>query len=464
MSNRKAAVLDMTKGNAVRMILTFAIPLFIGNIFQQVYSMVDTMVAGYCLGDQAIAAIGATSSLYGLIIDLAWGLNSGFALVVTQAFGAHDQKKIRKSIGHMMALDGIITAVLTVLALIFLPSLMRLMNTPGSIFGQAYSYMAVIFAGMLATICYNMFAGILRAFGNSKTPLYFLIFSSLLNIGLDLLFVAVFRMGVGGAALATVVAEAVSGILTGIYVYRNYREMMPRKEDFRLETETSKEMLSTGGAMVFMYSVVSLGSVVFQGATNILGESIIAAHTAARRIINILMQPMATIMDASGTFVAQNWGARQKQRIRDTLKKVMGMEIAWGLFSCLIVYLFGRTMIRFTTGTQSAEILDNAVMSLRIHFPFFPVLGVLLAMRVSMQSMGQKAAPVISSVIELVMKLIASVWLIPSFGFLGTCVTEPVTWVVMTLFLMTVYCIKTKKMLTEEKEKTISLTTEPVAA
>ena len=327
MPNRKAAVLDMTKGNAVRMILTFSIPLFIGNIFQQVYSMVDTMVAGYCLGDQAIAAIGATSSLYGLIIDLAWGLNSGFALVVTQAFGAHDQGKIRKSIGHMMVLDGIITAVLTVFALAFLPSLMQLMNTPESIFDQAYSYMAVIFAGMLATICYNMFAGILRAFGNSKTPLYFLIFSSLLNIGLDLLFVAVFHMGVGGAALATVVAEAVSGILTGIYVYRNYREMMPRKEDFRLETDTAKEMLSTGGAMAFMYSVISLGSVVFQGATNILGESIIAAHTADRRIINILMQPMATIMDASGTFVAQNWGARQKQRIRDTLKKVMGMEL-----------------------------------------------------------------------------------------------------------------------------------------
>ena len=161
----------MTRGNAVRLILTFAIPLFIGNIFQQVYSMVDTMVAGYCLGDQAIAAIGATSSLYGLIIDLAWGLNSGFALIVTQAFGAHEQGKIRKSIGHMMVLDGIIAAALTTLALIFLPSLMRLMNTPESIFDRAYSYMVVIFGGLSATMCFNMFAGILRAFGNSKTPL-----------------------------------------------------------------------------------------------------------------------------------------------------------------------------------------------------------------------------------------------------------------------------------------------------
>ena len=447
MTNRKAAVLDMTKGNAVRMILTFAIPLFIGNIFQQVYSMVDTMVAGYCLGDQAIAAIGAASSLYGLVIDLAWGLNSGFALIVTQAFGAHEQGKIRKSIGHMMMLDGIIATVLTILALIFLPLLMRLMNTPESIFDQAYSYMMVIFAGMTATICYNMFAGILRAFGNSRTPLYFLIFSSLLNIALDLLFVAVFRMGVGGAALATVMAQAVSGVLIGVYVYHNYRDMIPAKEDFRLEKSLTKEMIATGGAMGFMYSIVDLGSVLFQGAANALGEMYIAAHTAARRIINILMQPMSGMMNASGTFVGQNWGAKQKQRIRDTLKKIIGMEISWGLFSCLIVYLFGRSIIQFVTGTHSEEIMDNAVMSLRIHFPFFPVLGVLLAMRVSMQSMGQKTAPVISSVIELLMKMIAVLWMIPSFGFVGVCVTEPFTWAIMTAFLIIVYMVKIRKML-----------------
>ena len=447
MSNKRAAVLDMTQGSAVKMILTFAIPLFIGNIFQQVYSMVDTMVAGYCLGDQAIAAIGATSSLYGLVIDLAWGLNSGFSLVVTQAFGAHDQGKLRKAIGGMIVLDGVITAVLTVLALLFLSPLMRLMNPPDSIFDQAYSYMAVIFAGMLATICYNMFAGILRAFGNSKTPLYFLIFSSLLNIALDLLFVAVFRMGVGGAALATIVSQAVSGILTGVYVYRTYREMMPKQEDFRLEKKLTKELLSTGSAMAFMYSVISLGSVMFQGATNTLGEGIIAAHTAARRIINILMQPLSTIMDASGTFVAQNWGAQKKRRIKETLRKVMAVEVAWGLFACLIVYLFGWTIIQFTTGTQNADILDNAVLSLRIHFPFFPVLGVLLAMRVSMQSMGQKIAPVISSVIELCMKALSALWLIPAFGFVGVCVTEPVTWVIMTGFLLVVYFVKTRRML-----------------
>ena len=448
---RSGKVLDMTKGNPVRMILAFAVPLLIGNIFQQVYSMVDTMVAGYCLGDLAIAAIGATSALYSLIISLSVGLNSGFAVVVTQSFGAHDEGKLRKAIGGMMTLDAVITVLLTVLSLVFLPDLMRLMNTPESIFDQAYSYMAVICAGMTATIGYNMFAGILRSFGNSRTPLYFLIFTCVLNIALDLLFVAVFGMGVGGAALATVAAQAVSGILTGAYAYRHYRDMMPGKGDFRPDRQLLRELLTTGSAMAFMYSVVDLGTVAFQGANNALGEAVIASHTAARRIITIFMQPMSTLMNASGTFVAQNWGARQKKRIRETLKKVMGMEAAWGLFSCLVVYLAGRVIIHFTTGTVSEEILGNAVMSLRIHFPFFAVLGVLLAMRVSMQAMGQKAAPVLSSVIELVMKVTACIWLIPKYGFVGTCITEPVTWVLMTAFLMGVYLVKTRKLLEEEE-------------
>ena len=450
MEKTREKITDMTRGSAVKLILTFAIPLFIGGVFQQVYSIVDTMVAGYCLGDQAIAAIGATSSLYGLVIDFAWGLNSGFAVIVTQAFGSHDIGKLRRSIGGMIVLDMGITALLTVLALAVLAPLMRLMNTPESIFGEAYRYMAVIFAGMLATIGYNMFAGILRAFGNSKTPLYFLIFSSLLNVALDLLFVAVFRWGVGGTALATVVSEGLSAVLTGLYVWRHYRAYLPRLADFKLDWPLAKELLSMGSAMGFMYSVVSLGSVVFQGAANALGETIIAAHTASRRIINILMSPMSTITDAAVTFVAQNWGARKKRRIREAMRKVLAMEMGWGLFACALVYLAGEWIIRLTTGTQSPQILDNAVLSMRIHFPFFPVLGVLLCLRECMESMGQKIAPVVASIIELGMKALSAVWLIPHFGYLGVCITEPVTWAIMTAFLLVVYGLRTKKMLEEK--------------
>ena len=440
-------ILDMTKGNAIRKILIFAVPLLIGNIFQQVYSVVDTMVAGYTLGDSAIAAIGATSSLYALIIDLAWGLNSGFSLVITQSFGAHDHGRIKKAIAGSMILNTALTLLLTVLALAFLHPLMRFMNTPSTIEDQAYRYMIIICAGMLATIVYNMFAGILRSFGNSRTPLYFLIFSCLLNIGLDILFVAGMSMGVGGAALATVIAQAVSGLLTGIYVYRNYGDMMPEKKDFWLDKEMTKELLSTGSAMAFMYSIVNLGSAVFQGAINTLDESVITAWAAGGKIVGILMQPLGTIMDASSTFVGQNWGARQYQRIKDTVRKVMGLEILWGLISTVSVYLFGSQMIRLLTGTQSQDIVSMAVTAMRYQIFFFPVLGVLLVLRTTMQAMGQKVAPVVSSGLELLMKFIAAVVMIPAYGFMGACINIPVTWIVMTLFLLAVYWIKTKRIL-----------------
>ena len=446
---REARVLDMTQGNPVRLILAFAIPLFIGNIFQQVYSMVDTMVAGYCLGDTAIAAIGATGSLYNLIVSLAWGLNSGFALVITQSFGAHDVRRLKKAIAGTLLLDTGIAAMLTVLAVAFLKPLMRVMNTPEAIMDQAYSYMIVICGGVLATIVYNMFAGIMRSFGNSRTPLYVLIFCSIVNIGLDLLFVAVFRMGVGGAALATVIAQALSGAICGVYVWRNYGEYLPGKGDYRVEPAMLRELLSTGSAMAFMYSIVNLGTAVFQGAINRLGEAVIAAYTAGERIINMLMQPTGTIMDASATFVGQNWGAKAYDRIRDGLKRAMAMEVLWGAAACAIVYVAGGTIIRFTTGTQNMEIVALAVRHMRVVMPFFPVLGILLVLRTAMQAMGQKLAPVLSSGLELAMKIIGAAWMIPAMGFGGIGVNIAITWSVMTAYLGLVYLMKTRERMRE---------------
>ena len=217
-------VMDMTEGQPVRLILAFAVPLFIGNVFQQVYSMVDTMVAGYNLGDNAIAAIGATSALYGLLVNFASGMNSGYAIVVTQRFGAHDERKLKEAIAGMMKLDLAVTAVLTALSLVFLKPLIGFLNVPDGIFADAYSYIAIICAGMVSTICYNMFAGILRAVGNSRTSLYFLMISSLLNMGMDVFFIVVLGIGIAGAALATVLAQTVSAVLCGIYVFRQDRK------------------------------------------------------------------------------------------------------------------------------------------------------------------------------------------------------------------------------------------------
>ena len=452
LEKKKERLLDMTEGNPVRLILAFAIPLFIGNIFQQVYSVVDTMVAGWVLGDSAIAAIGATGSLYGLIINLAWGLNSGFSVVITQSFGAKDRSRLRAAVAGAFVLDLALGAILTAFSLIFLRPLMGWMNTPGSIFDEAHAYMSVICAGMLATVVYNMFAGIMRSFGNSRTPLYVLIFSSLLNIVLDLAFVAGFGMGVGGAALATVISQAVSGLISGIYVFRQYRHLLPRREDFRLKPALLGELLSTGSAMAFMYSIVNLGTAVYQSAVNRLGETVIAAHTAGDRVTGILMGPCGTIMDASATFVGQNWGAKKIRRIRETLRKTMLMEILWGLIAAGIVFLFGRGIVHLMTGTDSAEMLRLAELTMLWSVPFFPVLGVLLVLRTAMQAMGQKIEPVVSSALELILKLAAALWMIPTFGYMGVCVNVPITWGIMTIYLGAVYLTKTIRRMREEEE------------
>ena len=430
---------DMTQGDPIRLILMFAVPLFIGNIFQQVYSVVDTMIAGYRLGDAAIAAIGATSSLYNLLIDFSWGMNSGYGIVIARAFGSGDREELRRAIATSMVLNVAVTVVMTVAAMLGIQPLMRLMHVPDSVFQEAYKYIVVILAGMLATILYNMFAGILRAVGNSRTPLYFLIFSSILNVALDALFVIVFNWGVAGAAAATVLAEGLSAALVGAHLWRNYRDLLPQKQHFRLQRARVKEMATTGGAMALMICVVDLGSVIYQRAINQLGAVYIVAHTASRKLIDMLMMPLSSIASANSTFISQNWGAKRFDRVSKTIKQVMGLEVAWGLFCAIIIYLGGNAAVRLLTSTTDSALIDNAVLSLRLHFSCYPALGVLLAMRTSMQAMGQKLTPMISSGLELGIKLIAGLWLIPSYGYICVCLAEPTSWILCMAFLLIVF-------------------------
>lgn len=442
---QNARVRDMTAGDPIRLILAFAVPLFLGNIFQQVYTMIDTMVVGYFIGDDAISAIGASSSLYNLLMNLAISMNSGYAIITTQAFGARDGQRLRHAVAGTLVLNGAATVLLTVLAVVFLRPLLRFMNTPESIFEQAYLYIFILCAGLFSTIGYNMFAGILRAVGNSRTPLYFLIVSSVLNVVLDLVFVAVIPLGVAGAALATVIAQTVSAVLCGATVLRGYQAMLPQRGDFAQSRRMWGSLLSSGLAMALMLSVVNLGTLIFQRANNVLGETIIAAHAAAHRIINIVMQPLGTIASANSTFVSQNWGAGKYDRIRAALRRVMGLEILWGVIACALIYAVGGFLIQLITGTENAEIIGNGVMAMRISLPFFPILGVLLCLRTAMQAMGYKAAPVVSSCLELLLKWLSAALLIPAYGYLGTCVTEPLSWVVMTAFLVTAYLIQRRK-------------------
>lgn len=433
---------DMTKGNAIKLILYFAIPLFVGNIFQQVYTIVDTMIAGYNLGDGAIAAIGATSSLYSLLIDFSVGLNSGYGIIVSRNFGAKDHENLKRSIAAMFILNVVTTIVLTIAGLVLLRPMMHMLNVPASIFEDAYLYIVIILGGMTATIAYNMFAGILRAGGNSKTPLIFLIISCGINLFMDIVFIIGFGWGVSGAALATVIAETISAIMAGIYIKKNYNDILPLKEHFHFSSQLVCEMLSTGFAMGIMLCVVDIGSVVYQRAINYLGETLIIAHTAARRIIGIFMMPLGSIATANSTFVSQNCGAGKLNRVNNTLIKVMKMEVIWGIFSCVLVFLFGNQFVVFLTGSRDSAVINNAVLSMRVHFLCYPALGILLALRTTLQAMGEKIIPVISSGFELIIKIIAGIWLIPMFGYTCVCLTEPVIWTICMVFLIAVFMIQ----------------------
>ena len=430
---------DMTVGDPVRLVLAFAFPLLIGDVFQQVYSMVDTMVVGYAIGDSAISAIGTTASLYALLISFASSMNTGFAIVITQAFGARDDIGMRISIAGAMVLNLTVTVVLTLLSALFLRPLLVLMNAPAEIFAEAYRYILIICLGIAATSAYNLFAGLLRTVGNSRTPLYCLLLSSLVNVALDILLVAVIPMGVAGAAIATVAAQAVAAALCAIAFVRYQRECLPGPAQFRACRTVLRKLLSAGSAMALMLCVVNLGSVLFQSANNHLGQAFITAHTAARKLILVFMQPLGTFATAMSTFVAQNWGAGQYVRIRGTLRKVLTIEAVWGVAAFGIVLLCGDWLVRITTGSSDTEMVKNAVFSLRVHLCMFVPLGLLLCLRTAMQSMGYKRAPVLSSCVELAMKAVSALWLIPTWGFVGTSITEPVTWVLMLAFLGTCY-------------------------
>lgn len=450
MNSKTSDAAKMTEGSPLKHILLFAVPLFVGNIFQQIYGAVDTAVAGYNLGDDAIAAIGATSALYSLIIDLATGLNSGYSIVISQCFGGGDEEKLKRAIATSVILNILSAAVMTGVSLIFLKPLMRLMNTPAEIFKEAYSYMAVICGGMVFTVIYNMFAGIMRALGNSRIPLYCLIVSCTVNICLDILFIGVLKTGVAGAAYATIAAQAVSALVCGIFIFAKFGRVLPRKKHFGFEGGIYRDLITAGVSMGLMYCVVDAGSVIFQRANNGLGGTFISAHTSARRLINIFMQPLGTLATASSTFIGQNYGAGLYGRIKTAIKQVVLMELIWSLFSLSLVWICGGALVKLTTGTGNGEILSYAVLSLRWHLSFFPALGILLCLRTAMQAMGRKTAPVLSSAIELVLKIASAVWLIPVYGFLGTCITEPAVWTVMLTFLSAAYFAGRKKLFAAE--------------
>lgn len=427
---------DLLKGNILKSLLVFAIPLFISNLFQQLYNTADTMIVGHFLGDTSLAAIGACGAVYELLVGFALGIGNGMSMVVARSFGAKDEKLLKRAVAGALVIGAGVTVIVMIISRICLYPLLELLHTPQEIIEESYSYIFVVVMCVGVMFAYNLLAGLLRAIGNSVMPLVFLVISSIVNIGLDILFIVQFSMGIRGAAVATVIAQGFSALLCLMYILWKAKILIPRKEHFRIEGRLYKELAGQGVSMGLMVALVSAGTVILQFAINEFGYLIIAANTAARKLYSFCTMPLMTMTLAVSTFVSQNRGANQRERIIKAVRYSNWMSVIWSAIITTILIFTAPALVRFLSGSSEAVVIENGARYLRINAPFFSVLGILLTMRNSLQGMGEKIVPLISSVIELIGKIVFVVILIPYLGYFGVIICEPVIWCLMCVQLV----------------------------
>lgn len=453
---------DLTQGNVAKLLLFFAFPTLLSNVFQQFYNLADTAIAGHILGDNALVAIGASSTVNSLVLSFAWGLNGGFGIIIAQCFGAKDFKKLKKSVAISLSINVLFSLIVCIFSIFMSRPMLHALNTPAARLNEANSYISVILVFIIVPMLYNLEAVILRSLGDSKTPLYFLIFSSVLNIILDYVLIKFTQMGVKGAAVATVLAQLLSVILCFVVILKNFKIIRLKKNDFHFSASLFKNMMSAGMAMAVMNSIFSIGSIIMQGSINALGEDIIAAHLGSRKVAEMFMQPLVTIGTACSTFVGQNYGALKIGRIKASIKYSTIYSLIWSVFTFFILWFFGGQIARLVTGSASQVVFDNTQMYLRINAPFYFVLGLLFTLRFSIQSVDRKMPPIISSSMELASKIAAAYLFIPLWGYLGACIAEPLSWTLGAIYLLFVFKKEFKRLdgLTEkqkQKENIMSL-------
>lgn len=440
------ADVDLIHGPIFQSLITFALPLLVSNVFQQLYNTVDTMVVGNYLGDVSLAAIGSCTSIYDLLVGFALGIGNGLAIVTARSFGSQDRELLKKSVASSIVIGLIVSIALTTIGMICLHPLLELLNTPVDIIQEAYSYISVIVLFIVVMFAYNLCAGLMRAIGNSVMPLVFLIVSSLLNIVLDIFFITQLNMGIQGAAVATVISQGVSVILCIIYIFKKTQILLPSKKHFVVD----KELLGQGFSMGFMSSIVSAGSVILQYGINNLGYLIIAGHTAARKLYMFFNMPFTAMALAISTFVSQNRGANQRERIQKAMKYAYIYDVVMAAIVTIIILLFGSSLVKLISGSSESAVLDNGTLYLTIVGPFYAVLGVLMQTRYALQGLGQKLLPLISSIIEFVGKIIFVFIFIPQFQYMAVIFCEPVIWCVMCLQL--VYSLYTNPYMKGQQE------------
>ena len=442
---------DMTKGSPLKIFIFFSIPLLIGNIFQQLYSMVDTIIVGRFVGVDALAAVGSTGSMFFLVNGMILGLTSGFSVLVSQKFGAKDEEGVKKSVASNITLTIISTIIITVVALLLKNAVLKLMNTPENIFNDSNTYITIIYAGIFTQTAYNMAAGILRALGDSKTPLYFLIVSSILNIVLDLVFIVNFKMGVAGAAYATNIAQGLSAVLCLIYSYKKFKVLRLKKEDFKVEKSYYKDHLKIAIPMGLQFSVTAVGVIIIQSAVNVFGSTVIASFTASSKVLQLVMQPLISYGVTIATYAGQNLGAQKFDRIVNGMKIMNYISIVTSLIAGAVLVFFGKYFVMLFVENPTAEMIGYTQEVLNYAAVFMIFLGAIFIYRNVLQGMGESFVPMMAGVYELVARSIVAFTLPKYIGFTGICLSDPIAWIAAAVPLVIAYNIKIKK-ITEEKE------------
>ncbi|MCI8428464.1 MAG: MATE family efflux transporter [Lachnospira sp.] len=427
---------DLTNGKPLKLIITFAIPLFIGQLFQLFYSLVDTRIVGQILGETSLAAVGSTTSLSDMLIGLLNGLTNGFAIIISTFYGAKDYINMKKSIAATLLLSIGFTIIISILCLLLNNQILSILNVSDTILSQAKSYICVILAGLIASTIYNAYAAILRAIGDSFTPLIFLVISTITNIALDYIFILWFDMNVAGAAFATVVSQGISAVLCFFYVKKRYPQLSLEKKDYIPVKNIYNKLIKTGLSMGFMVSFVNIGTVALQTSINTFGTNIIVAHTAARKATTMFMLPFSVFGTTLATYCGQNLGAKEYNRIKQGIKQTVLLTFIWCIFVVITAYTIAPTIIHIITASDIKEVMDTASLYLRVNTSLYFVPAVICLFRNSMQGFGDSKTPVFSSSLELIGKVLIAFFLAPRIGYWGIIIAEPIVWIIMVIPLI----------------------------
>ncbi|MCR5773608.1 MAG: MATE family efflux transporter [Lachnospiraceae bacterium] len=434
----------MTVGSPLKLMVSFAIPLLLGNLFQQLYNMADAAIVGRYLGPDALAGVGVSSSVQFLVIGFCLGVCSGFGVCVAQRFGAKDLDDMRRYVFHSLVLTAVIAFVVTTATALLTPQILHLLNTPENIYAEAYDYLFVIFLGIPFVMLYNALSAILRAVGDSRTPLFFLVFCTFLNIFLDIFFIMTLKMGVMGASVATVTAQAVSGIACGILIIKKFEILRLKKEDMKPDREHFIKLILMAVPMGLQFSITAIGSMVMQAANNSLGSVCVSGFTAGMKIKQLAMCPFDALANAVATFAGQNYGAGKVDRIKRGLRDGLAIGIGYGIAIGVVLYFFGRDMSMLFVKASETEVLDAAGLYLARLGMFYWTLAILNVSRMTTQGLGFSGRTILSGTFEMIARIVMSLVFVPLYGYDAITWSDQAAWLAGALYIlpMCLVCIR----------------------